>query len=265
MSMIRRICLVQAAWLGLLIAGTAFGQAGTVGSIAGYTSTNFTYTNVFTGTEVTNGGLVRVSATFTKPAGVELLGLKAVPTLPSGWSVDWNATFQFGFYDFTLPSNAGSSPALDVTAKPIWVPVSRKFLYGAGNLGLTNAASIKLNFAVYVPPGDTGDKNISLLWQYALSNGIDIHLPCSDNPQPVVDLNVPTADLEIGGIALVEGQFSLTWNASSGVWYTVWWTDDLMSGWPPGQVFTTSSGNWIDTDSASITQRFYRVTIAPAP
>jgi len=264
--MIRRICLVQAAWLGLLVAGTAFGQSGTVGSIAGYTSTTFTYTNVFTGLEVTNGGLVRVSATFTKPAGVELLGLKAVPTLPSGWSVDWNATFQFGFYDFTLPSNAGSSPALDVTAKPIWVPPSGKFLYGAGNLGLTNAASIKLNFAMYVPPGDTGDKELSIVWQYTtLSGGIEIDLPCSDNPQPIADLNVPTADLEIGGIALDEGQFSLSWNAASGAWYTVWWTDDLMSGWPSGQVFTTSSGIWIDPESASVTQRFYRITTTPAP
>jgi hypothetical protein len=263
--MIRRICLVQSAWLGLLVAGTAFGQSGTVGSIAGYTSTTFTYTNVFTGLEVTNGGLVRVSATFTKPAGVELLGLKAVPTLPSGWSVDWNATFQFGFHDFTLPSNAGSSPALDVTAKPIWVPPSGKFLYGAGNLGLTNAASIKLNFAMYVPPGDTGDKELSIVWQYTtLSGGIEIDLPCSDNPQPIPDLNVPTADLEIG-IALDEGQFSLSWNASSGAWYTVWWTDDLLTGWPSGQVFTTSSGNWIDPESASVTQRFYRVTTAPAP
>ena len=76
---------------------------------------------------------------------------------------------------------------------------------------------------------------------------------------------MPTADLEIGDTALDAGQFSLSWNAPSGVWHTVWWTDDLMSGWPSGQVFTTSSGDWIDPESASVTQRFYRVTTAPAP
>ncbi len=37
--------------------------------------------------------------------------------------------------------------------------------------------------------------------------------------------------------------------------YTVWWTDDLLMGWPSGQVFTTSGGNWINPGSADTTQR----------
>ena len=185
-----RISLTLCA--GLILAAPAFGQSGTVGPIAGYTSTNFTYTSLYTGVTQTNGGLVHVSATFNKPAGMVLFGLKAVPTVPTGWTVDWDPGFHVGLYDFNLPSNAGSTPSGPfVTADPLWVPVSGKFLYGPGNLGLTVAADIKLNFAVYVPPGDTGDKQISLVWQYALSDGADIDLPCSDNPQSILDLNVP--------------------------------------------------------------------------
>lgn len=192
MLMTRSTGLVRAAWLGLFIAGAAFGQSATVGPIAGYTATNFTYESLYTGTTLTNGGLVHVSATFTKPVGMELFGLKAVPALPAGWSVDWDPSFQVGLYDYNLPSNAGSVPGSPfVTAAPIWVPVSGKFLYGPGNLGLTVAADIKLNFALYVSPGDTGDKELSIVWQYALSDGIDVDLPCSDNPAPITDLNAP--------------------------------------------------------------------------
>ncbi len=190
MSKMQHIGLVTGVWLGLIIAGPAFGQSGTVGPIAGYTSTNFTFTSLYTGVTVTNGGLVHVSATFTKPAGMELYGLKAVPTLPTGWVVDWDPNFQVGLYDYNLPSNAGSNPGSPfVTAAPMWAPASGKFLYGPGNLGLTVEASIKLNFAMYVPPGDTGDKELSIVWQYALSDGIDIDLSCSDNPRPILDLN----------------------------------------------------------------------------
>jgi hypothetical protein len=256
MSHLWKMKLVMSACLGLFLAGVAFGQTptGTIGSIAGYTSTNFTYG----GGTVANGGLVYVSATFTKPAGMELVGLLAKPILPSGWSVD------DGLYDATLPSNAGST-APTVTSSPEWDEPSSRFLYGLGLLGVTVLeASIKLNFAMYVPPGDTGEKELSITWYYTTNSETEVALPSDGGiPQPIPDLNVPTADLEIGGIALVEGQFSLSWNASSGVWHTVWWTDDLLTGWPSGQVFTTSSGDWADPASASVTQRFYRVTQPP--
>ncbi len=180
-------------WLGLYIAGAAFGQSGTVGEIAGYTSTNFTYTPLFDDPVVTNGGLVNVSATFEKPAGMELYGLQAVPTLPDGWTVDSDAGLGGkGLYDTSLPSDAGSTPDGFADALPVWDPLSNSFLC-KGDLGLaTYEATIKLNFAMYVPPGDTGDKELSIVWEYTpASTGIETDLPCSDNPVTIQDLNPP--------------------------------------------------------------------------
>ncbi len=194
MSKIARINLILGVWLGLFIAGAAFGQSGTVGEIAGYTSTNFTYESPDTGYDVTtNGGLVYVSATFVKPPGMELLGLLADPTLPAGWTVDIYPGQSFGLYDSSLPSKADSVPALWVSAYPAWVPVSGKFLYEGSGFGKTaTEATIKLNFAMYVPPGDTGDKELSIVWEYTpASTGIETDLPCSDNPVTIQDLNPP--------------------------------------------------------------------------
>ena len=188
MSKLWHLKFVLTACLGLLVAGTAFGQSGTVGSIAGYTSTNFTYG----GGTVTNGGLVYVSATFTKPAGVELFGLLAKPTLPAGWSVDWDDALNRGLYDPALPNSNGSTQPFVAEGPLLWGTGTKKFVF-TGTLGFPALpADIKLNFAVYVPAGDTGDKALSILWQYtAASGGAVIDLESSDNPQPILDLNVP--------------------------------------------------------------------------
>ena len=181
MSKLWKMKLVLTACLGLFLAGTAFGQTptGTVDPMAGYTSTNFTYG---AGT-VTNGGLVYVSATFTKPAGMELVGLLAEPILPPDWSVD------DGLYDDTLPSKAGST-AGTVTSSPEWDEPSSLFLYGFGLLGLTVfEADIKLNFAIYVPPGDTGEKELSIKWYYTTNEEEELTLTSSK--QAISDLNVP--------------------------------------------------------------------------
>jgi hypothetical protein len=123
--------------------------------------------------------------------------LKAVPDLPPGWTVDWDNDWGFGYFDFNYPNNDGSAPAALVTAQPIWVPASGKFLYGTGLLGAESLeATIKLNFNMYVPGGETGDKELNITWQWAGPDGIDQDLPCSDNPQPIVDLNVVPNDAD---------------------------------------------------------------------
>ena len=187
MSNLLQMKLVLTACLGLLLAGVAYGQTGTVGSIAGYTSTNFTYGE---GT-VTNGGLVYVSATFTKPANMTLLGLLAKPTLPVGWSVDWDDTQNRGRFDPALPNSNGSTQPFVAEVPLLWGTGTKKFVF-TDTLGWpTLRADIKLNFAVYVPPGDTGDKELSITWYYTTSLASEVPLDSSDNNQPIPDLNVP--------------------------------------------------------------------------
>jgi hypothetical protein len=86
------------------------------------------------------------------------------------------------------------------------------------------------------------------------------------NPRPIADLNVPPEVLRIGAVSVTDGgEFRLSWDVQSGTWYTVWWTDDLLTGWPSGQVFTTSNGDWTDPASSNVIQRFYRLTSSPSP
>jgi hypothetical protein len=74
------------------------------------------------------------------------------------------------------------------------------------------------------------------------------------------------AALKITGTTVTAGtNFGISWDAQSGMIYSVWWKDDLLSDWLPGQVDTTTGGYWEDTNFVSEVGRFYRLTAEPAP
>jgi hypothetical protein len=70
---------------------------------------------------------------------------------------------------------------------------------------------------------------------------------------------------QISGVSLTGGEFSLSWDVQSGMSYTIWWTDDLLTGWPEGQVFPASNGSWTDPNSSNVPRRFYRLMSEPTP
>jgi hypothetical protein len=167
MSDRQRVGPVLGACFGLLIAGAALGQSGKIDAIKGYTSDSFTYTSRHTGSPVvTNGGLVHVSAAFVKPAGMALLGLTASVKLPPGWEVDYVRALGSGLFDSSYPNGAGSDDW--VAAEPEYDLRRRGFfIYTGPSFGPASLrTTIKLNFKMYVPPGETGDKQLSIVWSY---------------------------------------------------------------------------------------------------
>ena len=198
----KRLSLLLGAWLGLFVVGSAFGEnyggaSATIGSITGYTSTNFTYQNTYSPYEniVTNGGLVHVSATFVRPFALALQSLRAQVTVPDGWSVDWDTNnVPYGLFSyFAFPSSAGSSSGVTVT--PLYDPlIPGSFLYEGSGWGASAPPDkeIKLNFDMYVPAGDRGDKTLDIQWYYTpTALGTTTNLQSSDNGQLIADLNPP--------------------------------------------------------------------------
>jgi len=61
-------------------------------------------------------------------------------------------------------------------------------------------------------------------------------------------------------VALPGGTFGFSWEGQSGVVYEVWWTDNLLDGWPSGQVETTTGSDWAETNLL-LQRRFYRFGI----
>jgi hypothetical protein len=209
----QRLSLLLGVSLGLFIVGSAFGQnyggaSATIGSITGYTSTNFTYMDTYppyTAEYTTNGGLVHVSATFVRPFALALQSLRAQVTVPDGWSVDFDVNnitngYAIGLFSyFAFPSSAGSSDGVTVT--PLYDPlIPGSFLYEGSGWGTAPPTDkeIKLNFDMYVPAGDRGDKTLDIQWYYTpTALGFTTNLQSSDNGQIIADLNPP---LKIGTV-----------------------------------------------------------------
>ena len=193
----KRLSLLPGVWLGLFVVGNAFGYSATIGPIAGYTSTNFTYITPAYTSETTNGGLVHVSATFTKPigAGNDILGLVALVTLPEGWTVDYDqgeltGWCSIGSGDY-FPNSDGSHAS--VGADPQYdLNTPGLFTYVGSPLGTQHAeCEFKLNFDIYVPAGHRGDEALSIAWYVTPSVGSSEWVQSTDNGQLIEDLNPP--------------------------------------------------------------------------
>ena len=193
----KQLGVLLGASLGLFIVGNAFGYSATIGPIAGYTSTNFTYVTASYASDTTNGGLVHVSATFTKPIGAEndIFGLVAQVTLPEGWTVDYDQGVLTGWFsrgsgDY-FPNSDGSHAS--VGADPQYdLNIPGLFTYIGSPLGSEFAeCEFKLNFDMYVPAGHRGDETLSIAWYVTPVVGSSEWVQSSDNGQLIEDLNPP--------------------------------------------------------------------------
>jgi|APSaa5957512622_1039677.scaffolds.fasta_scaffold23325_4 hypothetical protein len=153
--------------MGVIFAGApAFGQTADLSVDASYTSTNFLdYLSVSQ-----PGGLVTVSTTFHKPlTSFELnqfYSLRALVTLPAGWTIDASGAYDGdGAHGTIVPTAVGvtAAPELDLGSGVDFVWTGS---FGTSALKQNAARDFTINFSVHVPQGDTGTKNISVQWFY---------------------------------------------------------------------------------------------------
>ena len=179
--------------IGVIFAGApAFGQTADLSVDASYTSTNFLdYLSVSQ-----PGGLVAVSTTFQKPLTSFLVNqfysLRAVVTLPAGWTIDAS-----GAYDGDGPYGTIDPTAVGVTAAPELDLGSGVDFVWTGSFGNTDvkqnaARDFTINFSVHVPQGDTGTKNISVQWFYHWEPLLgEASLMAEPDPAVILDDNPP--------------------------------------------------------------------------
>ncbi|MCC7377713.1 MAG: lamin tail domain-containing protein [Verrucomicrobiales bacterium] len=214
---------------------------------------------------------------------IELVNFNATPVDLLGWRL-WDGTaLRHIFYNSTPvgASNAfilyggplnGLTPSLDVPYEPASESSAGLALNNNGDVIALYNAQTNLVFRVSYPAslvGDTGS-----ITRYPDLNGpFVLHFEISTNavspgrqpdgrpfseapPQPAQEIRLTVTLAQAGG-------YQIAWNTRAGATYSVWVTADLGTPFTvlqSGLNSSTGQATHVDTPSAGVSQRFYRIS-----